>query len=120
METTLGPALEHLGVDVLIQANQGFQRLTNTLLVTTPNSFKGYDSEIVIIPSADQFVAKEKGILASSLYVAKTRARSILTLFTYTKKSDSKGHEIQSILRQCLDALEEKPKVDTEISNQDD
>ena len=28
--------------------------------MTTPNSYKGYDSEIVIIPAVDQFVAKEK------------------------------------------------------------
>ena len=104
----------------MIQANQAFQRSSNTLLVTTPNSFKGYDSEIVIVPAVDQFVAKEKGVLAHSLYVAMTRARSILSLFTCSKKSDTDGHEIQSVLRQCLDALEELPQVETEISNQDD
>ena len=120
LETTLTPALAPLGVEVLIQANQGFQRSSNTLLVTTPNSYKGYDSEIVIIPAVDQFVAKEKGILAHSLYVAMTRARSILALFTCSKKSETEGHQIQSVLRHCLDALEEKPQVETTVSNLDD
>ena len=120
VDKTLRPALAPLGVEVLIQANQGFHRASNTLLVTTPNSFKGYDSEIVIIPAADQFVAREKGILAHSLYVAMTRARSILTLFTSSTKSNRDGFRIQSVLRQCLDALGETPLVETQACNRDD
>ena len=120
IDRTLRPALAPLGVEVLIQVNQGFHRASNTLLVTTPNSFKGYDSEIVIIPAADQFVAREKGVLAHSLYVAMTRARSILALFTSSTKSNLDGYRIQSVLRQCLDSLSETPLVETQGSNHDD
>lgn len=50
----------------------------NSILVSSVQSFKGYESEIVFIPGADMFSVKN--ILAPHLYVAMTRARSILSI----------------------------------------
>ncbi len=89
------------------------------LLATTSHSFKGYDSEVVIIPAADQYTAKEKGVLANNLYVAMTRARSILTLFSQTM-NNRHAKEFYETIEECLDNLHERPKVESEISPQDD
>jgi superfamily I DNA/RNA helicase len=47
------------------------------VLVTTPHSFKGYDAEIVVVLAVDEFWAQGR-TLAHNLYVAMTRARSLL------------------------------------------
>ncbi len=75
------PALETIGVELSFQTNRSFQRLENTLVASTPNSFKGYESEVVVIPAVDRFVARGGDILAHSLYVAMTRARSLLAIY---------------------------------------
>ncbi|MCU0710564.1 MAG: AAA domain-containing protein, partial [Pirellula sp.] len=83
LEQIVAPVLKELGVVLSVQTNQAYQRSANVILATTSASFKGYDSEVVIIPGIDFFRAQDKGVLASSLYVAMTRARSILTLFAH-------------------------------------
>ena len=113
------PHLEGLGVELSVQKNKPFERSNNMLLATTSHSFKGYDSEIVIVPAVDQYKAKDKGVLANNLYVAMTRARSVLTLFSQSMK-DENSKLLYEVLEDCLANLEESPDVDSEISPQDD
>ncbi len=89
------------------------------LLATTSHSFKGYDSEVVIIPGVDQYKAQDKGVLANNLYVAMTRARSVLTLFSQ-RMNDPNAKKLYQVIEDCLSHLEEAPEVDSEISPQDD
>ena len=49
-----------------------FNRNDQTVLATSPHSFKGYDSEIVVIPSIESFCTKVGQPLAQALYVAMT------------------------------------------------
>jgi hypothetical protein len=48
------------------------------VLVTTPHSFKGYECEVCVVLGMDQFVARGRGPLAAAIYVALTRARTLL------------------------------------------
>lgn len=113
LETKLAPKLSKIGVELSVQVNRPFERKSNTLVVTTPHSYKGYDSEIVLIPCADQFTTKEGEILFASLYVAMTRAKSILGVyFTDTGKSSVKV--LNGVLKACHKALSEAPRIDSQ------
>ena len=68
----LKAALETIGVDLQVQKHQDFAFDERTIVATSPHSFKGYDSEIVVIPGVESFQT-EGQILARSLYVAMTR-----------------------------------------------
>ena len=67
----------------------------------------------------DQYTAKEKGVLANNLYVAMTRARSLLTLFAQRMKSDE-AKTLYTVMEDCLGNLEEPQKIESDISRQDD
>jgi len=81
LQSHLAPELAKLGVELSFQRNRSFERQPGTLLATTPHSFKGYESEVVVIPGVDHYVASEGKILAANLYVAMTRARSLLAIY---------------------------------------
>jgi len=119
LENTVAPILAEIGVELSVQTNKPFERDGSLLLATTSNSFKGYDSEVVIIVGADQFTAKEIGILPNNLYVAMTRARSELAIFAQQMKSPD-AQKLYEVLEDCLDELHERPVVDKEISPHDD
>ncbi len=119
LQREMMPRLKGLGVELSVQTNRPYQRSANTLLATTSHSYKGYDSEIVIVPAVDQYVAASKGVLANNLYVAMTRARSVLTLFSQTMNS-ANARLLYETIEDCLGYLEEAPKIDSEISVQDD
>lgn len=119
LETQVGPKLKDLGVELSVQTNRPFERSSGILLATTSHSFKGYDSEVVIVPAADQYTANEVGILANNLYVAMTRARSILTLFGQ-KMNNQHALKLYQVIEECLDNLHERPAIETEISPHDD
>lgn len=115
----VAPKLNDLGVELSVQTSIPFQRGSNTLLATTSHSFKGFDSEIVIIPAIEQYKARQVGVLANNLYVAMTRARSILTLFSQ-KMNDSDGQKIHKVVTECLDILKERPDIVIANNSQDD
>ncbi|MCA9075807.1 MAG: AAA family ATPase [Planctomycetaceae bacterium] len=119
LETQVGPILADLGVELSVQTNKPFERSSRILLASTSHSFKGCDSEVVIIPAADQYTANGIGILANNLYVAMTRARSILTLFTQRMKNQH-ARTLYRVIEECLDNLVERPQVDSEICPLDD
>lgn len=119
LEKSMMPRLSGTGVELSVQTNKPFERSSNMLLATTPHSYKGYDSEVVIIPSVEQYKAQDKGVLANNLYVAMTRARSVLAMFSQ-RLNDSNSTKLYQVIEECLDYLEEAPDVDSEISPQDD
>ncbi|MCU0721261.1 MAG: AAA family ATPase, partial [Pirellula sp.] len=119
LEEMVAPVLKELGAVLSIQTNQAYQRSPNVILATTSASFKGYDSEVIIIPGVDFFRAHDKGVLASSLYVAMTRARSILTMFAH-RNSNVHARKIFKAIDDCLDCLQDRPEIDVEISPHDD
>ena len=108
LERDVGPELARIGVELSIQTNKPFQRDHQMLLATTSHSFKGYEAEVVIVVGADQFCAKGAGVLANNLYVAMTRARSVLTLFSQSRKH-AEGTLLNETLESCLDLLHERP-----------
>lgn len=107
--------LKPLKVDVEVRVGQSMRRSEGTVLATTPHSFKGYDAEVVVIPAADKFYAPIKGVLANELYVAMTRARSLLALFT-----GSGPGEINDALKRCTEQLADIRAVDDPASVRDD
>lgn len=119
LEKNLASALDDIDVELTIQTNQPYGRSPNCILATTSASFKGYDSEVVIIPAVDYYRAKGKGVLANNLYVAMTRARSILTLFAHNSTHPN-AKQIFKAVETCLDCLYDRPRVDSIISPQDD
>jgi hypothetical protein len=69
------------GCDVAVERGSGAlaaRRSTRTLLVTTPHSFKGFDAEVVVAPGLDGYVYRGGEPAVAPLYVALTRARSML------------------------------------------
>lgn len=93
LQSALQPRLDPFDIELSVQSGQTFQRRANTILVTTPNSFKGYEAEVIMIPCADQFVGAGYRVLAKSLYVAMTRARSILAVYAQDPRSGRSGKE---------------------------
>ncbi|QEG24565.1 AAA domain-containing protein [Mariniblastus fucicola] len=112
----LTPRLAAFDVELSHQVGQSFQRRSNTVLITTPNSFKGYEAEVVLIPCADQFVGAGYRVLAKSLYVAMTRARSILAIYSMDPNSRSSGkptfsfgrthRQVAEVLQECAALVE--------------
>ncbi len=118
LEGQVKKILQTIGVDLQVQRNRGFAFDERTVIATSPHSFKGYDSEIVVIPSVERFFVDGK-VLSRPLYVAMTRARSILAL--YGKSSDRDGErQILEAIEDCLDALVEKPAVESGATESDE
>ena len=92
LRSRLAPSLAELGVELSFQTKQSFERESNTLIATTPHSYKGYESEVVVIPCVDHFVAPAGKILAHGLYVAMSRARSLLAIYGLSSGSEPSRH----------------------------
>ena len=115
LESQVDARLRKVGARLEVQVSQAFTRDANTVVASTAQSFKGYEAEIVVVAGADRFVAQDRGILANNLYVAMTRARSVLAVFGLRGKSDD-GSRIMSVLRECHALLTEVPAVQAESS----
>jgi AAA domain len=110
--------LETIGIGLEVQKSQSFAFDERTIVATSPHSFKGYDSEIVVIPSIEQFQTNGQ-ILSRPLYVAMTRARSVLAL--YGKSSSKEGErDIINAIEDCVDAIGEKPAIETVVHESDE
>ena len=119
MESNLRPKLDEIGVELSFQTSRSFERQPNTLVVTTSHSFKGYESEVVLIPCVDQFVTGEGEILANSLYVAMTRARSLLAIYGIHTGS-SASRLLMETMADCIVVQNAVPNIDGSNSIQDD
>jgi superfamily I DNA/RNA helicase len=70
-------ALRGHGFRVEHRTHEGFGDCDDAVVITTPHSFKGYDAEVVVVPGIDRF-APQGNLLTAPLYVALTRARTVL------------------------------------------
>jgi hypothetical protein len=113
LESQLAPKLAEFGVELSLQKNRSFERKANTLLASTPHSYKGYESEVVVIPCVDHFVAAEGKLLANSLYVAMTRARSLLAMYGIHSGSAA-SRRIGATIAACVQTQRMAPQVDCE------
>ncbi len=113
LETKLAPRLAEIGVALSVQTNRPFERQPNTLLVTTSHSFKGYDAEVVLIPCADQYTTQDGQILSANLYVAMTRARSLLGIYSLNS-GEAAARKLSDALERCIAALNSPPLIDCE------
>ncbi len=115
----LGPRLKAIKARLVSDPGQGEAREENTVVVSCSASFKGYEAEVVVVGGVERFIAK-KQILPNNLYVAMTRARSVLAIYAYKQeKPKPEAQTILSTLQQCLDELE-REKVVQRVSNLDD
>jgi superfamily I DNA/RNA helicase len=97
---------------VVVQRSNLTQLGPSEIRATTPHSFKGYDAEVVIVPSVNSYRAGGRA-LGSALYVALTRARSLLYVHGHNDVNAT-GQRILTVLRTC-DRL-----LGTRLSNSDD
>lgn len=94
--------LSHLGVNISEKADASWEK---SLRFITPHSFKGYDAEIVIILAADLYIlGKKQGRkqLIHALYVAMTRARSILYISAIKRSEGSPSKDINDTIARCI------------------
>lgn len=115
LESEVEAKLKTIGVRLEVQVCKAFTRDANTVVASTAQSFKGYEAEIVVIAGVDKFVARDRGILANSLYVAMTRARSLLAMYGLRNNSVN-GSRIMSVLKECHSLLTEVPAVQADAS----
>lgn len=119
LEARLSPRLKAIGVELSVQTKRAFERQSNTLVVSTPHSFKGYEAEVVLIPCVDQFVTGEGQILANNLYVAMTRARSLLAIHG-TEQASSASRQLTATIAKCVELMNTTPAIELATSIQDD
>jgi superfamily I DNA/RNA helicase len=79
------------------------QRDANAVVVCTANSFKGYEAEVIFIAGIEQFILGEN-IQSHHLYVAMTRARSVLHIYGW-QRSGPGERRLFDVLNQCSDCL---------------
>jgi superfamily I DNA and RNA helicase len=113
LESQLAPKLADFGVELSLQRNRSFEHKSNTLLATTPHSYKGYESEVIIIPCVDHYIAPEGKLVANGLYVAMTRARSLLAMYGINGGSES-SRKIGEVISACVETQRTAPQVDCE------
>jgi len=115
LEAQVDARLRSVGARLEVQTGTAFSRDANTVVASTAQSYKGYESEVVVVAGADKFAARGEGVLANSLYVAMTRARSILAVYGVKDRSED-GRRIMSALGECLGLLSEVPAVQADAS----
>jgi len=111
LATQLAPQLAAMGVELSFQTNRTFERKPNTLLATTAHSYKGYESEVVIIPCVDLYIGSGGKLLAHSLYVAMTRARSLLAIYGLNSGTPA-SRQLSTTLAACIDTQRKTPNID--------
>ena len=112
------PMLHEAGVRFIVQKSQSFNTDDNTVIATTPHSYKGYEAEMVIVAGVEQFVAAGE-VLAHPLYVALTRARSILRIYGAEPASTQLGGRVLAVLRECQELSRARPNVQISTANED-
>ena len=116
----LGPRLKAIKARVIDDPGVGEARDVNTVVVSPTPSFKGYEAEIVVVGGLERFIGKGE-VLPNNLYVAMTRARSILAVYAYQQaKPKPEAAKLLTTVEECLNSLSHHQDVEHEISNLDD
>jgi len=120
IEETVGPKLKAINARLVCDPGQGWARDENAVVASTSHSYKGYEAEIVVVGGLERFIA-QRDVLPNNLYVAMTRARSILAIYAYDKKNARpEATMLLSTMENCLDALLDRPNVERETSDLND
>ncbi len=106
----LSDRLQPLGLRAEFRTREGFEGLDRTVAVTTPHSFKGYEAEVVCGFALDAFHERGQPI-AAPLYVALTRARSLL-LATATRATEGAAGKLFAALKEAGDLAAIAPVID--------
>jgi superfamily I DNA/RNA helicase len=103
IETYIKPNMRNIRVNLVIQKSESYTQDENALIVTTPHSFKGYDAEIVVLVSVHNYATTSGHYFTPALYVAMTRARSILSIYGRRRKKNDNAATIRLFekLEQC-------------------
>jgi len=105
-------SLTPLDVRVEEQTGRSFSRADDTVILSTAHSFKGHDAEVVAVPFADRFETGDGRVLAHALYVALTRARSVLYVSSLARLGRTgPGTAIDLALERAIRLLVERPRV---------
>ena len=107
----LDSALRGVGAAVTHQAGRTLPTDPRTLLVTTPHSYKGHDAEVVLIAGLDRF-ASRRGPLPRALYVAMTRARSLLALTGLEPAEQPAGRAVVDAVVDAIAAQQAPPQAE--------
>lgn len=111
----LAARLRPLGVDAEHRTTQGFDGSRRSVVVTTPHSFKGYEAEVVWVAGLDAF--HHGGTpAASSMYVALTRARSLLVA-SATLVPEGPGRRIVNALTEVDNLVGLAPTLEDDAAN---
>ena len=104
----LRESLTELEVPVEERARERLDAEDGHVVVTTAHSLKGHESEVVIVACADRFVMRRPENederwqpLSSALYVALTRARSLLWISATRAHPGSVSERIVDALESC-------------------
>ncbi|MCO4762510.1 MAG: hypothetical protein KC502_13450 [Myxococcales bacterium] len=107
------------GTNVSEQRGMGLSERRGVVRVTTAHSFKGYESEVALVACADTFVAPgtASGMrpLVAPLYVALTRARSLLMVTAAAQPKSTAARRIVSALIGCRDQQNNAPLVTDDL-----
>ena len=108
----LQEALAPLEVRVEEQTGRSFTRRDDVVVVSTAHSFKGHEAEVIAVPFADRYEAGDGRVLAHALYVALTRARSVLYVSSLARLGRTgPGTAIDLALERASRLLAEQPDV---------
>lgn len=108
IEDTIGPELKALGANLAIQRSERYTEDSRSLIATTPHSFKGYDKEIVVIAGVDAFAKPDR---ARTLYVAMTRARSLLAVYGQ-ESNKQEVKQLYVVIDKCFARLKTRPAIE--------
>ena len=104
------------------QRGQSLQEEQGVLRVTTAHSFKGHEAEVVVVACADTFVAGDghggRQPLVAPLYVALTRARSVLLVTGLQSPRNHAAQRIMSALTSCHGQQRNAPVVRDDLPRQ--
>ena len=115
LRVALKAALSDLPVRVRVQTSQDFVTAQDTLVITTAHSFKGHEAEVVFIAGVDRFVARKEGkqvVLPQALYVAMTRARSLLRISGLATPEGAAARRVVAALEDCSQRQRVLPEHD--------
>jgi AAA domain len=98
------------GLKAIFEKGKPVSNQPNVVTFCTLHSFKGYEAEIVLVAGVEQFVLENStnptlsSILAHNLYVAMTRARSLLELYVVPRENQL-VQKLTSTLQICSELL---------------
>lgn len=120
LQAAAGDKLDSHKCSVIVDPKTSWRRDERTVVISTAASYKGFEAEIVVVAGVERFIG-DKRILANTLYVAMTRARSVLAIFAYQQeKPKPQAVTIINALEQCWNTMMQSPPVEGEFSRIDE